>query len=50
MPHFLENRRFRRPFGKNRRAVGVDAVQALEEYVRAQQTVSPALSGNIRVV
>ena len=36
--------------GKNRRAVGVDAVQALEEYVRAQQTVSPALSGNIRVV
>ena len=36
--------------GKNRRAVGVDAVQALEDYVRAQQTVSPALSGNIRVV
>ena len=36
--------------GKNRRAVGVDAVQALEDYLRAQQTVSPALSGNIRVV
>ena len=36
--------------GKDRRAVGVDAVQALEEYVRAQHTVSPALTGNIKVV
>ena len=36
--------------GKDRRAVGVEAVQALEEYVRAQQTVSPALTGNIKAV
>ena len=36
--------------GKDRRAVGVDAVQALEEYVRAQHTVSTALTGNIKVV
>ena len=35
---------------QHRRGVGVDAVQALEDYVRAQQTVSPALSGNIKVV
>lgn len=30
--------------GRNRRAVGVDAVQGLEVHVRARQTVSPALT------
>jgi 5'-nucleotidase len=36
--------------GSDRRAVGTGAVQALERYVRAQQTVSPASRGHIKVV
>jgi 2',3'-cyclic-nucleotide 2'-phosphodiesterase (5'-nucleotidase family) len=35
--------------GTNRRSVGISAVHALEQYVRAQQTVSPAPHGNIKV-
>lgn len=36
--------------GTSRRSVGISAVHALEQYVRAQQTVSPAPHGNIKVV
>jgi hypothetical protein len=36
--------------GTDRRAVGVGAVEALKQYVRAQRTVTPALRGDIKVV
>lgn len=36
--------------GRDRRTVGISAVEALEQYVRAQKTVTPALQGNIKVV
>lgn len=36
--------------GTDRRVVGIGAVAALEQYVRAQKTVTPALRGDIKVV
>jgi S-sulfosulfanyl-L-cysteine sulfohydrolase len=36
--------------GANRRAVGVSAVEALEQHVRTHDAVVPELRGNIRVV
>ena len=36
--------------GANRREVGVGAVDALRQYVRAQKIVSPVLRGDIKVV
>ncbi len=36
--------------GGDRRTVGVGAVHALEQYVRAQHTLTPTLRGNITIV
>ena len=36
--------------GGDRRTVGVGAVHALEQYVRAQHTLTPTVRGNITIV
>lgn len=36
--------------GRDRRSIGITAVDALAQFVRAQKTVTPALQGNIKVV
>ncbi len=36
--------------GTDRRVVGIGAVEALEQYVRAQKTVTPVLRTDIKVV
>ena len=36
--------------GRDQRTLGISAVEALAQFVRAQQTVTPGLRGNIRIV
>jgi len=36
--------------GRDQRTVGISAVEALDQYVRAHKTVTPSLQGNIRIV
>lgn len=47
---FLGEQAVPRDAGRDRREVGISAVEALGQYIRAQKTVTPVLQGNIKVV